>query len=466
MYKFIFILGSNFQLSLAELDKVLDSNRFKGKIIDYSANIAVVEFDELHERKYFINDLMELQYILGGCQKIAQVYDFIDIRTIKEAFPFEIGRFSSVQKARDKIVQILDNSLPIVFPKIPHQNLFYAVSIYPAFFDEEYYSQVLLRHFLPFLNKEIMALLKMKGAAKALYYKYPEEYIKEGTLNPIFPHVLIKYGLLSEDRAEIIFGFTEEGLYLGRTLTCDDPSFKQKVDEERPFKEYRSSVSPKLALIMLNFLNLFEERGKKKVLDPFVGNGTIPLFAIIEDFQIYGSDKEDLKVKSTLRNVIWLLEELEEKIPYPLQDRFVTLEITQLTTHFPQNFFDGIATEPELAPFFTNPPYYEEAQQLITRDIEPLYQAIFEQAHYLLKPHARLVLIAPIISTVDGGDVQINIEKVVKKNSFNLIPVLNVDRIVNKSNIRLQFDKNKVKALIDAKKDQIVKRKLYIFEKI
>ncbi|MFX1238770.1 MAG: hypothetical protein ACFE8P_13770, partial [Promethearchaeota archaeon] len=70
MDKFIFVLGSNWQLSLAELDTVLKNSEFKGRITDYSANIAIVEFDDLLDEKYYIDKLMELQFILGGTQKI------------------------------------------------------------------------------------------------------------------------------------------------------------------------------------------------------------------------------------------------------------------------------------------------------------------------------------------------------------------------------------------------------------
>ena len=263
MNKFLFVLGSNWRLSIAELDNVLKNSQFLGKIIDYSANIAIVEFENLHEDRYYVNKLMDLQFLLGGCQKIAKIYDFINILTIQEAFPLEMENYKIIERVRKKILNLLDKSLDEIFPNIKKESLFFAVSIYPNLFDEEYYSKILVRHFLPFLNKEIMNILKQKGAKKALYYQYPQKNIDEGNLNPIFPHHLIKYGLFNADRAEIIFGFTEEGVYIARTFTSDDPSFKKKIDEERPFKEFKSSISPKFAIMMLNFLNLFEERETK-----------------------------------------------------------------------------------------------------------------------------------------------------------------------------------------------------------
>lgn len=465
MERFIFVLGSNWQLSLAELDNILKNSSFNGKITDYSANIAIVQFEKLHEEKFFINQLMQLQFLLGGTQKICKIFDFINIQTIQEAFPKHIEKFKLVERTRGKILAILDNVLEKVFKRIKNESLFYAISIYPNLYDEDYYSDVLIKHFLPFLNKEIMGILKQKGAKKSLYYKYPEKNIKSGNLNPIFPHHLIKYGLFNEDRAEIVFGFTEEGVYIARTYTADDPNFKKQIDEERPYKEFKSSISPKLALIMLNFLNLFEEREKKNILDPFVGNGTIPLFGIIQDFQTYGSDIDKKKVTNTTRNINWLLEVLEEDVPFLLNERFITADIKNLSNKFEKAFFDGICTEPSLGPFYKNKPYYIQVKELIENELEPLYINTFREANVLLKKGCRLVLVAPVFSTIDGGDLQINIEKIGRNNNFILVPMLDTNRIINKSNQKLQFREKHVKALLDAKKGQILKRKIYVFEK-
>jgi len=465
MKEFLFVLGSNFRLSFAELDNILKNSQFKGRIKDYSANIAIVEFENLLEDNFYINSLMELQFLLGGCQKIAKVFDFIDIHTIKTGFPTHIDKFKLVERTRNKIKEIIGNCLDNIFRRIRKKNIFYAVSIYPNLFDDEYYPNILVKHFLPFLNTEIMAILYEKGAKKALYYSYPEKNIKSGHLNPIFPHILIKYGLFNEDRAEIIFGFTEEGVYIARTFTADDPNFKKKIDEEKPFKEFKSSISPKLALIMLNFLNLFEKRNDKKILDPFVGNGTMLLFALIQDFQIYGSDIDAKNVEHTNRNINWLLEELEEEIPLFLSERIKAVDIKDLSNIYERNFFDGICTEPFLGPFYKKKPYYIQAKHLIDTELTPLYETIFREANIVLKSKGRICITSPMISTIDGKDVQLNVKQIAVNNNFKLIPMIDAERIINKSNIKLQFQKQHLNNIIDAKKGQIVKRKFFVFEK-
>ncbi|MFX0029196.1 MAG: TRM11 family SAM-dependent methyltransferase [Candidatus Hermodarchaeota archaeon] len=465
MDRFIFVLGSNWQLSIAELDNYLQYSQNKGKIIDYSANIAVVEFEELHKKQFYVNELMNIQFTLGGCQKIARILDFIDIRTIQDGFPFRIEKFSNIEKIRNKISGTIDKILVgknMIFPKV-YESMFFAISIYPNLYDNEYYSEILVKHFLPFLNKEIMKKIKQKGALKALYYEYPEKNIRSGNLNPLFPHNVIKYELLTENRAEIIFGFTDDGVYIARTFTVDDPSFKKKIDEERPFKEFKSSISPKLTLMMLNFLNLFENRENMKILDPFVGNGTTLLFALLQDFQIFGSDVEEIKVKNTTRNINWLLELLEEEFPFFINERVLNVDVKEISSYFEE--MDGILTEPELGPYYLEKPYYLQVKELFETKLEPLYDDFFREAYKVLKDKGRICFIAPIINSIDGNDVQMDITKIATKFNFIQIPLINPDRFFYKSNPKLQILHKSHKTLIDAKKGQILKRKIFVFEK-
>jgi len=466
MDDFLFILGSNWKLSLAELDMCLKSNTFKGKINDYSSNIATVKFDTLLNQDHYVDNLETLQYFLGGTQKIARIFDFFNIHTLKNAFPLRIDNFNQVKRERKKIKRILENSLERIFRKIKDEDIFFAVSIYPNLFDDKYYREVLVKHFLPFLNKNISKILKEKNANKAIYFKYPEKNINSGNLNPIFPHHVIKYELLKQNRAELIFGITEEGCYVARTFTADDPNFKRKVDEERPHKDFKSSISPKLAIMMLNLLNLFENRHQRTILDPFVGNGTIALFALLEDFNIYGSDIEKQKVEHTKRNIQWLQKELEIPPIQNLSKRFRTIDIKNLSDNFETEFFDGIITEPNLGPFYKEEPYSTEAIKLFETKLEPLYTTIFEESHKILKSNRRICIIAPSISLVDNtSDIRMDVQKFATKNNFKPIALLTAERITNKSNEILQFRKQKLYSIMDTKKGQIIKRKIYVFEK-
>jgi tRNA G10 N-methylase Trm11 len=217
---------------------------------------------------------------------------------------------------------------------------------------------------------------------------------------------------------------------------------------------------------MLNFLNIFKNRQEKRILDPFVGNGTIALLALIENFQVYGSDVDSQKVIDTKTNLKWLFRELGyEEIPY-LDENIKTIEVENLSNEFPESFFDGIVTEPDLGAFYTSEPYYTQVSNEIENKLQPLFTHLFREAYNVLKPKARICLVAPTISVVDDKkDVRLNIVNIANKFNFKMIPLISSERIVNKSNKRLQFRKDEIYSILDAKKNQIVKRKIYVFEK-
>ena len=102
---------------------------------------------------------------------------------------------------------------------------------------------------------------------------------------------------------------------------------------------------------------------------------------------------------------------------------------------------------------------------LVQNKLIPLYSHAFRETEIILKPSGRIAIIAPIISTIDGGDVYMNIEKIAINNNFKVVPMMDLERITNKSNQRLQFQKSQVRAFLDAKKGQVIKRKIFVFEK-
>ena len=52
----------------------------------------------------------------------------------------------------------------------------------------------------------------------------------------------------------------------------------------------------------------------------------------------------------------------------------------------------------------------------------------FRESFKVLPSKGRISIIAPIFSTIDGGDVQLNVEKMANFYKFKLVPMLNLDR--------------------------------------
>ena len=148
-----------------------------------------------------------------------------------------------------------------------------------------------------------------------------------------------------------------------------------------------------------------------------------------------------------------------------IHKRILKQDARHLSSNFEHYFFDGICTEPELGPFYTEKPYYSQVKDLIDSKLTPLYDDFFREAFKILKPNSRMCFISPIINTVDGNDLQVNIEEIAIKNKFRLVPALDLKRIPSKSNQKVKLNKKHARNLIDAKRGQYIKRKLYIIEK-
>ena len=145
-----------------------------------------------------------------------------------------------------------------------------------------------------------------------------------------------------------------------------------------------------------------------------------------------------------------------------INDRIINVDVKEISDYFEQ--MDGILTEPELGPYYLEQPYYLQTKELFENKLVPLYNDFFREAYKLLKNKGRICFIGPIINTIDGNDVQIDIREIASKNNFTQIPLLNQDRFFDKANPKLQFLKKSHKTLIDAKKGQIIKRKIFVFE--
>ena len=187
------MLGKNWRLALAELDSYLQLPAFAGRIVDYSANTAVVEFNNPDLPDDTLYDMMVR---LGMVQKIGRMVDFVDRNTIEKAFPTDMEQDREfIYHARDSLEKTLADVAREVFGDPMGKKLFVAVSIYPIEFSDPYYP-ILVKYFLQFTNKFFNKHLKEGGAKKALYYQYPQENIDKGNLNPIFPHHYATYCII------------------------------------------------------------------------------------------------------------------------------------------------------------------------------------------------------------------------------------------------------------------------------
>ncbi|MBD3353882.1 MAG: hypothetical protein GF364_20535 [Candidatus Lokiarchaeota archaeon] len=463
MYKYIFILGSNWHLSLAEINEVLKRDEYKGQITDYSACVAIVQFNRGEISEY---NIAELQFMLGGTQKICKMVEFIDYNTFTEAFPPDISgevHPGVMIDARRTVKEYLSDCSYYIFVRIDKKGKYFvANSVYPVEFSSDYY-KILTNHFLQFANKFWVQYLKEKGAKNAIYYRYPEDKIKNGTLNPIFPHHFMKYELFLPTKKEIVYTLTEEGMYIGYVLNVSNSNEMKMIDEERPFIFKEALIPPKFAKMMINFVNLKKPFHSTKLLDPFCGSGTILIFAYILGIKVYGADKDSKMVDGTRKNLKWVKQYLEKPTKVDFKSSIVNCEVADLLDRFSNTKFNGIVTEPILLPFFRTLPKYNKIKEHIDENVIPNYEHLFRISKDLLKEKGRICVVAPAIDTLDGGKIRIGLNKIAENYGFRYYSLLDTKEIPEKSNknLRLQTRNDR---LFDVH-SKYLDREFYIFYK-
>jgi tRNA G10 N-methylase Trm11 len=251
-------------------------------------------------------------------------------------------------------------------------------------------------------------------------------------------------------------------MHIGYTINVSNSNEIKKLDEQRPFKDAKSSIPPKFAKIMIDLLDLNRPYSGNRILDPFCGAGTILMFAHSQGIQTYGLDIDQKRSAGALKNIKWISKILENP-QKATASQYRTGDISTLEKIFSDIKFDGIVTEPFLLPFYRELPRYNELLPIMEKTVIPTYRKLLTEGFKVLKSDRRIVITTPEVETLDGGRFRIHIEEMAQEVGFELTPIYGKKFIAEKSDQDLQlfFDK---KSLYDDK-SEIIRREFHIFEK-
>ncbi len=245
--KYLFILGRNVELSLAEVFSYFE--RIGNKIMDY----------ELRENAV----LVDLEKSIGKV-----IDDFGGVISIGEVL---------CEGDEEGILDCLDKR-ELYFGKGNKFN--YCVWNYSDFYDEV--SSYLKKRF----RKE-----KLKATQKNLTGKIKSQKGER------FQKLNSK--LINEE----FFVFENKRLYFGMISEKCNYEELEKRDMLRPVRRESLSISPRLAKIMINLSQA--EKGEK-LLDPFCGVGVILQEALLQGLDVVGIDKDKTAVRGAEENLRYL----------------------------------------------------------------------------------------------------------------------------------------------------------------
>jgi len=464
MVQFLFILGKNWQFSLCELAFVLKHLCPGAQIQVYSKSACLVDFPNQSVNAVPVETL---QFYLGGTQKIAWVTGQYPTADFVAAFPAELNDAGQLGQDRNQLEWFLKKQLPSIFGRVQKIRYFFAHSIYPESFASEFYRKS-VQFVIPYLNNATEEYLTKGGATKVTSYRYPQEPLQAGTLNPIFPHHVLRYNLLTPNRAEIIWALFGHTVAVGRTFAVTDPNFLKKIDEERPFHRFEGSIPPKFAKAMLNFAIHGVQHPSSQTLitfDPFCGSGTFLLFALLFELEVYGSDADPASVEGSRANLAWFCK--QEKLPSrDWVSQIRTVSARDVPEAFPDFHPDAIVTEPFLLPPYRDVPNVRDVKLDIQKTTLPGYRDLFALAARILPVGGRLCCSFPVVRCESGEIIQVfsmlgsellpNLQQINPCAGFQRGIAGSKDSSVTQSPLGLLF----------RQKNQVVTREIRVFQKI
>lgn len=295
--QYIFILGRQAALSLAELESVFGASA----VTPINNEAALVECETPNHQ------------ILGGTIKVGKLLDVIPGKSLNEA----VRHFSA--------------SLPGLVAEIPEGKMTVGVSVYGHQVRPQAASAAAL---------ELKKIMRKAGrSVRAI----------QNTASALNSAQILHNKLLSATGIELLVVVQGNKLYLAQTTSVQDVDDYAKRDFARPKRDaWVGMLPPKLAQIMLN---LAQVKADEAVLDPFCGTGVVLQEAALHGCKLQGTDLQSRMIEFTAKNLEWLQK------TYHISPEVINLEAGDARTHLWQQPIQHAVCETYLGkPLKTLPP--------------------------------------------------------------------------------------------------------------
>lgn len=224
---------------------------------------------------------------------------------------------------------------------------------------------------------------------------------------------------------------------LAQTVWVQDIEAYRRRDQERPMRDARvGMLPPKLAQIIIN-LAVGDSQTEKSptILDPFCGTGVVLQEAILQNYNVYGTDLDERMVEYSQKNLEWL--------GTPLKSVKSTVEQADATSH-KWNEFSSIACETYLGRPFSSAPDQQTLQKVV-HDANIIHKKFLQNVARQTKPGFRMCIAVPAWHI---------------KGKFKHLPVL--DHLEELGYNRMSFVHANTEDLIYHRANQIVGRELVV----
>jgi SAM-dependent methyltransferase len=187
---------------------------------------------------------------------------------------------------------------------------------------------------------------------------------------------------------------------LGPTTWVPNSALFREHGTERPVRRSDISLSPRLARLLLNLSGAVSGQ---TILDPFCGAGTILMEACSMSLRSLGLDSSSARVQDARENLRWLGGGGNGRYDVRKGDA------RDLHRLLRGSEVDAIVTEPLLLPKLEARPRTSTARPMVAEAGE-IYSAALASMAGSLRPGGRIVIVVPVIPTIEGDELTISLE--------------------------------------------------------
>lgn len=336
MSTYVFQLGQNKALSLAEVNQIISADtRYENGLAYFDRENSILNINEF-----------------GGLIRIAQI--------IKSGIPFE--------SIEDIIVDAVTANA-----KKEHKYIF-GISVLNN-------SKIIQARDLNNIGIRVKKLLRNLG--------YRVRYVNcEGRSNELTAGSVLKNGILKKGN-EFILLSRNNTWTIGVTKSIQNVNEYAERDEGRPYRDSSIGMLPvKMAQIMVNLSNT--KKGQA-LLDPFCGLGTILQEGLKKGIHVYGSDINKSITQKARKNLLWYIKNFS---PPSNQFEIKHSDVKKIDSAW-KTTFHSIVTEG-----FLGKPYHSKPSDIYVKktisDLERIYIPFLGIAFSkLMKQGSRLVISWP-----------------------------------------------------------------------
>jgi len=361
--KYLFILGRNVELSIAEIKAFFEKERIRYTILAKVSNSVMIEFEKPLKIP-----------VSTSCRDAGIVKNPQEVSIVEK-----LGGTISIGEV------LAEGKLEKLFKEIDSKELYQGSSNklnYVVFnFRGKDFVDVLLYLKTRFRNEKLKATeKKLTGNIK----------LQSGeVVNSLASHLVQEKYFVFEN----MFGRIIE--------TCDYQKI-EKRDMEKPVRRESLSISPRLAKILINLSGV---RENETLLDPFCGIGVVLQEALLQNINVIGIDKDKLAIENAETNLKWFNF---NKSDYTL--------INSDSSKVKIREVKGIATEPDLGELQKRNPSEQKAKEILAG-----FELLMIKVLNNLKKnvHGKIAFTSPLIQT-DKKKIVCDFENIAKKTGLKI----------------------------------------------